>query len=136
MTFSPAIPEPWPWIALVALPLLGAWLAWRAGATLPVRTRLGFVALRALAFAVLAVLLLNPGEWKQPEHEDEKLHAVMLDRSASMAVRDAGDSTRWAEGLAVAQTLTKAGGEKVKAFTFSDALEGDALKSGLAPDGQ
>lgn len=136
MTFSPALPHPWPWIALVVLPALGWWLAWRATRTLAARSRLTFTSLRTLVFLALAVLLLNPGEWKQPEHTEEKLHAVLLDRSASMAVRDAGDATRWSQGLVVAQTLAKAGGGKVKAFSFSDALEEDALKAGLKPDGQ
>lgn len=136
MTFAPAIPEPWPWIALVALPLLGAWLAWRAGFTLGTGTRALFMLVRGLVFLALALLLLNPGEWRQPEHKEEKIHAVMLDRSASMAVRDAGDTTRWSDGLAVAQTIARQGGDEVKTFAFSDALEGDALKNGLQPDGQ
>ncbi|MFO1482559.1 MAG: hypothetical protein U1F71_04260 [Verrucomicrobiaceae bacterium] len=136
MTFSPALPHPWPWITLVVLPLVGLWLAWRATRTLAMSSRLVFTALRTLVFLTLAVLLLNPGEWKQPEHKEEKLHAVMLDRSASMAVRDVGDATRWSEGLAVAQSIAKAGSDKVKTFAFSDALEDDALKSGLKPDGQ
>ncbi len=136
MTFSPAIPEPWPWIALVALPLLGLWLAWRSSHTLGTGTRILFASLRGTVFIGLAVLLLNPGEWKQPEQKEEKLHAVLLDRSASMAVRDVGDATRWSGGLGVAQTIAKEGGDKVKAFSFSDTLEGDALKTGLKPDGQ
>ncbi|MFC5455881.1 hypothetical protein [Prosthecobacter fluviatilis] len=136
MTFAPAIPEPWPWIALVVLPLAGGWLAWRSGVTLSTGRRCVFMALRGLAFAALALLLLNPGEWKQPEQQEEKLHAVLLDRSASMAVRDAGDATRWSDGLAMAQALAKSGGDQLKAFTFSDTLESDALKTGLKPDGQ
>jgi hypothetical protein len=136
MTFAPVIPQPWPWIAALALPLVGLWLGWRAGATLETKARAWFTVLRGVAFAVLAVLLLNPGEWRQPEHTEEKLHAVMLDRSASMAVRDAGDATRWDGGLAMAQALAKEGTEKVKTFTFGDAIEGDALKPGLKPDAQ
>lgn len=136
MTFAPAIPEPWPWIALVALPLVGGWLAWRSGLTLSTGLRWVFMLLRGAAFAALALLLLNPGEWKQPEHKEEKLHAVLLDRSASMAVRDVGDATRWSDGLAMAQALAQAGGDQLKAFTFSDTLESDALKTGLKPDGQ
>lgn len=136
MTFSPAIPEPWSWIALVALPLIGVWLAWRASFTLGTGRRVLFMMLRGLAFLALASLLLNPGEWQQPEHREEKIHAVMLDRSASMAVRDAGDATRWSDGLQVTQKMAKQGGRMLKAFTFSATLEGDALASGLAPDGQ
>ncbi|WP_395736442.1 hypothetical protein [Prosthecobacter sp.] len=136
MTFAPAIPEPWPWIVLVVLPLAGLWLAWRAGLTLPAATRWGLMLLRGLVFIALALLLLNPGEWKLPEHKEEKLHAVLLDRSASMDVRDVGDATRWTGGLALTQVIAKAGGEQVKAFAFSDALEGDALKAGLKADGQ
>lgn len=136
MTFAPVIPEPWPWIALVALPLAGGWLAWRSGLTLSTGRRCAFMLVRGTAFAALALVLLNPGEWKRPEHQEEKLHAVLLDRSASMAVRDAGDATRWTDGLAMTQALVKAGGEQIKAFTFSDTLEGDALKAGLKPDGQ
>ncbi|MDZ4288898.1 MAG: hypothetical protein U0984_13110, partial [Prosthecobacter sp.] len=79
---------------------------------------------------------LNPGEWEQPERKETKLHAVLLDRSASMVVRDAGDATRWAGGLAVTQTIAEKGGDLVKTFTFSDTLEGDALKADLKPDGQ
>lgn len=136
MTFAPAIPEPWPWIALVALPLVGGWLAWRSGITLGRGMRSLCTALRVFAFTALALLLLNPGEWQQPEHKEEKLHAILLDRSASMAVRDAGDTTRWSEGLATAQALVKAGGDQIKAFSFSDALESDALKPDLKPEGQ
>lgn len=136
MTFSPIIPEPWPWLALVVVPLLGCWLGWRAGRTLDLGKRVGLTALRGLVFITLSIVLLNPGEWRQPEQQEEKLHAVLLDRSASMAVRDAGDSTRWSTGLGLTESLVKAGGEKVQAFTFSDALEGDAMKPGLKPDGQ
>jgi hypothetical protein len=136
MTFAPAIPEPWPWIVLVALPLVGLWLAWRSGLTLSRRTRISLMLLRGLVFIALAVLLLNPGEWKQPEHQEEKLHAVLLDRSASMDVRDVGEATRWSGGLAMTQALAQSGGDQIKAFTFSDALEGDALKAGLKPGGQ
>lgn len=136
MTFSPVLSHPWPWIVLIALPAAGLWLAWRATVTLPSGMRAGLVGLRTLVLVALAVLLLNPGEWKQPEHREEKLHAVLLDRSASMAVRDAEDATRWEGGLAVTKALAKAGGAKVKTFSFSGALEDDALKSGLKPDGQ
>lgn len=120
----------------MALPALGLWLAWRATVTLAPPARMALVALRVLVLLALAGLLLNPGEWKQPEQKDDKLHAVLLDRSASMAVRDAGDATRWESGLEVVRTLAEAGGGKVKAFCFSDALEGDALKPDLKADGQ
>lgn len=135
MTFSPAIPEPWPWIALVVFPLLGFGLAWRAGFTLPIRSRITLALLRGIVFISLAVLLLNPGHWLQPEKQEEKLHAVLLDRSASMAVRDVGETTRWDTGLSVARSLADADSDHIKTFTFSDGLEGDALRAGLTPDG-
>jgi tetratricopeptide (TPR) repeat protein len=43
---------------------------------------------------------------------------------------------RYLEANVKSNTLAKAGTEKVKTFTFSDALEDDALKPGLKPDGQ
>ena len=135
MNWSPAIPEPWPWFLAVALPLLGGWLAWRANAPLAASSRTALSLMRMLVFAALVMLLLNPGHWQQPEQEERKLHAVMLDRSASMAVRDVGDQSRWERGLSVVRSLHQAGGEDVKAFAFAAQLEGDALAAGLKPEG-
>jgi hypothetical protein len=102
---------------------------------LDIGPRTGLSLLRGAAFAVLALLWMNPGEWRQPDEEEPRMHALLLDRSASMAVRDGGDETRWAAGLAVARTLVRNGGEAVEAFAFSEGLEGDALAAGLEPDG-
>ena len=135
MSWSPAISHPWPWFLAVALPLLGGWLAWRANAPLTLANRSWLVLLRVLVFTALVLLLLNPGHWQQPEQEESKLHAVLLDRSASMAVRDVGNQSRWERGLEVVRVLHDQGGEAVKGFTFADRLEGDPLTAGVKPDG-
>ncbi len=135
MNFSSPIPDPWPWVVMVTLPLFGMYLAWRANAPLQIQARGWLTAMRGAAFAGLAFLLLNPGHWKQPEREEDKLHAVLLDRSASMSVRDAGEDTCWMRGRAVAQTLVTKGGDHAKAFAFAADLEGDALDAKLTPDG-
>lgn len=135
MTWSPAIPDPWPWLVAIALPLCGVMLAWRANHSLHKASRATLTLLRGAAFAALAVLLLNPGHWRQPDQEEQKLHAVLLDRSASMNVRDAGEATRWTRGRAFVQTLADEGKDKMKALTFSAELEGDALANDQKPDG-
>jgi len=135
VTLSPVLPEPWPWIVVVALPLLGGFLAWRANQPLPRNARVPLTAMRVVAFTAMAWLLLNPGRWKEPEREEQKLHAILLDRSASMNVRDVDNVTRWDRGRALTQTLVAAGGDKVKAFAFAADLEGDALAANLKPDG-
>ena len=70
MSISPVIHDPWPWIILVALPLLGAVLAWRANHSLPAVARVPLTVMRGAAFASIAVLLLNPGRWREPQKDE------------------------------------------------------------------
>lgn len=143
MTFFP--PIAWHWAVLTAAVMLigGTLLAWRGANTLPLASRLGLTVLRALALACLALLLFNPGRWKQPEHEEIKRWAVLLDRSASMATPDAGAGTRWDLGLAQARIIEKTGGDRVRVLSFSGDLESqpdastvpDAPESGLVRSG-
>ncbi len=89
------------------------------------------LALRLFGVCVLAVPAFNPGSWIGGEDDMRGEWALLVDRSASMAVADLpGGASRWSEALrlaAKAQSLSKRPGMMaVKAFSkkLEDAPEG------------
>jgi hypothetical protein len=88
-----------PWsarvIAAIALTLL-ALAVWRWR-----RERRGgaLLALRTLIVGALVFILLNPQSLRPREHGEKPKLVVLIDRSASMALRDAGNESRFASAL-------------------------------------
>lgn len=104
ITFDPYIPLAlWAPLALAAAALLGCYAA--AGRRrLPPRRWWLIVTLMGLAIAVPLVILLNP-TWLErvPPPAGKPLLTILVDRSASMATRDAeGEKTRYDAALAFA----------------------------------
>ncbi|MCE5268371.1 MAG: hypothetical protein LLG00_10845 [Planctomycetaceae bacterium] len=103
ITFDPYIPLAlWVPLALATAGLL-AWYS-VAGRRLPDRRWWAVVTLMALAAAVPLLVLLNPTWMEQiPPPPGKPLLTVLVDRSASMATRDApGGKTRFQVGAALA----------------------------------
>ena len=102
------------------------------------RLRGALLALRLAGVAVLVLAALNPGSWVQPD-PPRREWAVMVDRSASMAVADAGGISRFAaarefEKTALAQSRDPA---RVQRYTFAERLDADAradAPAGLGTD--
>jgi hypothetical protein len=88
-----------PWsarvIAAIALTLL-ALAVWRWR-----RERRGgaLLAMRTLIVGALVFILLNPQSLRPREHGEKPKLVVLIDRSASMALRDAGNESRFASAL-------------------------------------
>jgi hypothetical protein len=110
ITFDPCIPLAlWAPLALSAAGLL-SWYAAAGRRRLPARRWWAVVALMAMAAAVPLLILLNP-TWLEhvPPPAGKPLLTVLVDRSASMATRDApGGQTRY---QAVATVATAVAGQ-------------------------
>jgi hypothetical protein len=104
ITFDPYIPLAlWAPLALAAAALLG-WYALAGRRRLPAVRWWLIVALMLLAAAVPLVVLLNP-TWLErvPPPPGKPLLTILVDRSASMATRDAGSGrTRYEAAVALA----------------------------------
>jgi len=130
------------WLALPAAALLGAWFSWRSAAGKRRGLRLMFAALRFCAIAVAGLSLFNPGSWRDERQQRDGVWAVLLDRSASMAVADAGPDgvSRWQAAVEIAKVAAEAAGEAPppRLFTYGTGLEpaGNTTElSALVPDG-
>jgi hypothetical protein len=104
ITFDPHIPLAlWAPLALATAALLG-WYALAGRRRLPARRWWLITALMLLAAAVPLVVLLNP-TWLErvPPPPGKPLLTILVDRSASMATRDAGSGrTRYQAAVALA----------------------------------
>ncbi|MBP7830288.1 MAG: hypothetical protein KA248_10260 [Kiritimatiellae bacterium] len=100
-------------------------LSWRASAKCRRPVRLALAGLRIGGLACLAVIALNPGRWVEHAREQETELAVLLDRSASMATRDAGEASRWdaARDLARKCAELPAGSERIRFYAFADQAQ-------------
>lgn len=133
---NPVLPLP------LLLPLLalvlgaGVWLSWRSSRGLPARLSLGLLALRGLALAGLAALLLNPGRWVKPTEDREKPWLVLVDHSGSMA-QPLEKSTRHETAIRIADQITKLAPPdvpvRVRSFGLSPAPETDSPPGPDAP---
>ena len=111
-------------LALAIVLVVGVVCAWRNSAKCSLAVRLRIVAARLLGLTCLAVIALNPGQWRQRREDRESVWAILVDRSLSMSTADADGKTRWSQALRLAEkarSLSEAPGD-VKLFTFTDAL--------------
>ena len=140
MTFNPLFRADYLVFWGLVFVAFGAWLAWRSARRARRPLRIGLVLLRGGALALMAGIALNPGRWVAPPAEGRPFAAVLLDRSASMAVADAQGDSRWnaaRDAVLSAQARLPEPG-LVRLFTFGDALrEVDPQTLGaLAPDAE
>ena len=115
------------YLVIIACLLLGGtgFMCWRASAAMSVFYRVLLTLLRLCAMAGIILILCNPGHWNKLETNKTEL-AVLLDRSASMAVKDNGKNSRWDEicrAVSDAAGTQEKGKATVKIYTFSDKLE-------------
>jgi len=103
-------------------------LGWRSSASVGGALRVQLLALRVLGLAGLVVLALNPGRWTAPVERADSDWAVLVDRSASMATRDAAGAARWTEALRLAGKAVGLADDakRVRPFTFAERLDEEA----------
>ncbi|NOY80314.1 MAG: VWA domain-containing protein [Kiritimatiellaeota bacterium] len=123
------------------LTVAAAAAAWRSSHSLGRTLRLIVTGARTSAVLLLCVLLFNPGNWRRRRNSQDRPWLILLDRSASMAVRDEGGAARWDAALRLARRLDRANdaGPIFRFSTFTDRLENamslDAAEKRL-PDGR
>jgi len=117
-----------PLMALLPLLVLAAgaaaFMAWRGTEGSAPRIRIRVLGLRMAAIAMLAVMLLNPGRWESLRDVEERVWALLVDQSASMAVEEeegrrieaAGSLAEAAEKLAAERGIT------LESFGFDERL--------------
>ncbi len=141
ISFDPYIPLAlWVPLALATAAML-AWYAAAGRRRLPKRRWWAVVALMALAATVPLLVLLNPTWLEQvPPPAGKPLLTVLVDRSASMATRDApGGETRYQAGVALA---TAVAGQlkdqyevRLRWFAATSAPCSPEALAGASPDG-
>ncbi len=134
-------PAAWVWVLAAAL-IAVAWFAyWRTTPDLARSTRIQLAVLRAAAFVVLTLLLLDPRAIRRSEHDEPAQVVLLVDRSASMSLPAsgaAGAETRFAAAQKTAASLARALGDKgarVETVYFSDGAQFEPADS-VRPDGQ
>jgi uncharacterized membrane protein len=94
--------------------------------------RVTIAVLRFAAVAMLVLVVLNPGRWRQPVSPSTRSFLVLVDRSSSMAVPDENGGTRWSAGVKVADVAIKAAeksGYVPVGHTFAEALDSGTVAS-------
>lgn len=138
--FNPIIPIERLVLAAVVVMAAGGVMAWLSASARPLRWRLLLACLRVGGLSLLALVAFNPGRWVGMGGEVSKEWLALLDRSASMTVKDAGDgASRFEEGVRVVEELKGLAGKsaRMRVKTFATKLEdcplGEPRK--LKPDG-
>ncbi|MDD3119654.1 MAG: VWA domain-containing protein, partial [Victivallales bacterium] len=128
--------------AAVAVLLFSGFFSWRGTATLPPVRRGILLTLRLLGMAGAIGLLFNFGERCRINAERSE-RIILLDRSASMAVRDVNGRSRWdqvRQTIAAALAARRSDAPRLRLHTFSSHLEGEITPEQLSgtrlvPDG-
>ena len=138
ITWNPALRLPEATVLALLFLFVGVWMAWRASAGVRGNIRAPLLGLRTLGLAVLGICWLNPGRWLEDADQTRRDWLVLLDRSASMGAEHAEGTSRWQEGVRLAERLRKATSDKgeVRVRTFAAQLEDEPpALADLAPDG-
>lgn len=138
---NPVLPMEW-LLPLAAFAFAWTFFAgWRSTALAEPRLRIGLLLLRAFAIGVVILLALNPGRWKPVVVNDQAEWALLVDRSASMAVTDVEGRSRWQAAVEHARTAfqSETTPARVRLHTFARELEtripDPAQLTRLTPDG-
>ncbi len=130
----------WSALATVAL-IVWIWYAWQWRPSVTTTTRFGILALMALSLILPLIILLNL-TWLQPvpPPAGKPVIHVLIDRSASMATKDAAGSTRFAEAAHIVSDMERQlASEFDLQYAMFDtdvvAVESDQVQSRV-PDGQ
>ena len=139
---NPVISSDYLLLLLAGAMALAGWWSWQSSEGISRFRRILLLGLRWAGLVGIALALFNPGHYYRTGGEQAEL-VVLLDRSASMAVRDADGDSRWnriVRGVSAALSARHEGGPPVRIHTFSNHLEGmvtpeDLAKKRLVPDG-
>jgi len=107
---------------LIALLGFGIFASWRSTYSADSTLRKLLIGLRTLSMIGLAVFLLNPGKWVDKADEKVRFYPIMIDDSASMAVKS-GEISRSEEAVQIYQAIeaqAKQAEITVKPYSFSD----------------
>lgn len=109
--------------------LVSAYLSWKSTSGKSLKLRVATTALRSSGIIVLAIIALNPGYWKKENTNTSREWVLLLDRSASMAVKDAAKrSSRLKAAADTAQNIiNKYPSENIKLYSFAKELDDVAL---------
>lgn len=124
---NPVLPLPLIIPLILGLLAVGIWLSWKSTAEAPTKLRRILLGLRTLVLITIAILLLNPGKWKNVSDEAQKIWVCLIDDTASMTAPSTADPniTRSAEATTHANAiLTRASeqGFTARTYTFSDTI--------------
>jgi len=81
---NPVLPLPLIIPLILGLLAVGIWLSWKSTAEAPTKLRRILLGLRTLVLITIAILLLNPGKWKNVSDEAQKIWVCLIDDTASM----------------------------------------------------
>jgi len=113
---------------LIAIAICGAaWLAWKSSASAPAKLRRVLLTLRIAALLLLAVFLVNPGQWRAMDDQVARVWAIMIDRSGSMSVTEDGPDggRRIDQALTVRDQITEraeAAGVELRYFSYDQSV--------------
>ncbi len=119
----------------------GLALSWASTRSCARRLRLGLLTLRGAVAALLLLLALNPGHWQKDRLDADSDWIVLLDRSRSMAVEDAGGRARIQAAVEAARRAVEGEADpaRVQVRTFAGKLDPDPATveslTTIAPDG-
>lgn len=121
----------------LAVVACGVWASWRSSTMGSARVRIGCAVARGLVLCVLMMIAFNPGRWTQPQGERHTEWAMVVDRSASMAVGDGTGGTRWQEAVRITDKAAKLAADPadVRRATLTDTVESQQSFDHLSPDG-
>ncbi len=133
--------EPWKIPVAAALAALTFILYRRTFPPLPFVRRALLAAMRIGAFALLALLLVNPVFISKRVEIRKPLVLVLLDRSRSMEIRDSSGKSRFDDALgrlARFRAALESAKAEVEVVPFADALSSDPLRadSAVRADGE
>jgi len=133
LTLDPCIPLAlWAPLALAVAMLLG-WYAVAGRRRLPARRWWAMIALMAVAAAIPLAILLNPTWLEQmPLPAGKPLLTILIDRSASMATRDAeNDQTRYQAAVSLATIAAQRLSDRyeVRLRTFAETSSPASIES-------
>jgi len=122
---------------LIFLLVVGGYVSWRSTRNAKTSLRRILVLLRGVTLVSLAAFLINPGTWIIKTEEKEKVYPILIDDSASMAVK-VGEIARMdiaKDMVSLIQAEAMDSGKKTKLYSFSGDVREVASLDELSIDG-
>ena len=131
---NPVVPIEYVVVLLLVLGGASVMASWRSSVRATARTRALLLSLRTAVALLLACVALNPGRWMCQREAQPATYALLVDRSRSMATRDAAAKSRWEEACAQAGRIEEEMPRvaRVEIRPFADSLGGPTSVADLA----